>query len=87
MWVVRADAPDLQRSPESVHVAYAIGKAVGNAVVRNRVRRRLRVLIDDLVRTGGLTPGLYLVGVSPAATGESFTALGDHLTRAVVGAR
>lgn len=77
----------MQRTPDSVHVAYAIGKAVGNAVVRNRVRRRLRALIEELAGADRLGPGLYLVGVSPAASGESFTGLGDHLARAVAGVR
>lgn len=68
-------------------MAYAIGKAVGNAVVRNRVRRRLRMWVQDLERSDRLDPGLYLVGVSPAVVGVSFTGLGEHLTRAVAKAR
>ena len=86
--MVRADAPDdVVTSPEAVHVAYAVGRAVGNAVVRNRIRRRLRALVTELERTDRLSPGLYLVGVAPAAANESFTGLGAHLARAVAGSR
>ena len=93
VWVVRARAPEAPdgagaASPGSgARVAYAIGKAVGTAVVRNRIRRRLRALVDQLERDGALAPGLYLIGVTPAAVEESFTGLGDHLSRAVAGTR
>ena len=85
VWVVRADAPaDPEPSaPRRAHVAYAIGKAAGGAVVRNRLRRRLRALVSGLERDGALSPGLYLVGVSPAATTSSFDDLRRHLASAV----
>ncbi len=87
VWVVRADAPDNVVSTDAVRVAYAVGKAVGNAVVRNRLRRRLRAIVTDLDRSGRMDPGLYLVGLSPAAVGESFAGLGAHLSRALAGVR
>jgi ribonuclease P protein component len=94
VWVVRADAPAprpapagaADPAPDRVHVAYSVGKTVGGAVVRNRVRRRLRSLVADLDRGGELRPGLYLVGVTPAAVEQTFATLRGHLARAVAGA-
>jgi ribonuclease P protein component len=48
-------------------VAFAIGRAVGPAVVRNRIRRRLRSALPAIE----LTPGLYLIGATPAAAARS----------------
>jgi ribonuclease P protein component len=48
-----------------VRLAFAVGRRVGNAVVRNRVRRRIRAVVMELVREGGLAPGAYLVVVAP----------------------
>jgi ribonuclease P protein component len=76
LWVVRADAPDLR-------VAYAIGRAVGGAVVRNRLRRRLRALVAEADRTGGLAPGHYLVGADASAVGTPFPELRRHLLDAL----
>ena len=67
----------------SVQVAYAIGRLVGGAVVRNRVRRRLRTVMTDLERAGSLDPGLYLVGVKPAAVAEPYRDLAGHLEHAL----
>ncbi len=57
-------------------VAYAVGRPVGGAVVRNRVRRRLRAVMAEEARAGGLPPGYYLVGVRPDAGQATFAAIG-----------
>lgn len=54
-------------------VAYAVGRTVGTAVVRNRVRRRLRAAIRAAAPS--LPSGCYLVRVTPAAAGTSFSEL------------
>ncbi len=50
-------------------VAFAVGRHAGSAVVRNRIRRRLRAILRDLARDGGLPAGSLLVTAgAPVAT-------------------
>jgi ribonuclease P protein component len=70
--------PDPSVKPPAL--VFAIGKRVGNAVVRNRLRRRLR---EAARRLEDLQPGLYLIRVSPAATGLSFREMTTYLSSAV----
>ena len=89
VWVVRADVPAdaPEASGDPVRIAYAVGRPVGGAVARNRLRRRMRAIVGQLDREGGVRPGLYLVGASPAATSASPAVLRRHLTGALDGAR
>jgi ribonuclease P protein component len=68
-----------QPDDSSAKVAYAISRAVGGAVDRNLVRRRLRAIVRD----ADLSPGSYLVSVSPAARALPFDELAGHVRRAV----
>lgn len=70
--------PDPSVKPPAL--VFAIGKRVGNAVVRNRLRRRLR---EAARRLEDLPPGVYLIRVSPTATGLSFQDMTTYLSRAV----
>jgi ribonuclease P protein component len=47
-------APGTEGRPR---VAFSVNRRVGSAVVRNRARRRLRAVVDDLARDGGLPAG------------------------------
>jgi ribonuclease P protein component len=52
--------PQVDARPE---LAFAISTKVGGAVVRNRCRRRIRPLLVERDRAGGLRGGAYLVQV------------------------
>lgn len=60
-------------------VAFAIGRASGSAVRRNRLRRRVR----EILRTGDLPAGLWLIGTSGPADEHTFAEL-DARVRAMV---
>jgi ribonuclease P protein component len=64
---------------------FLVPRAVGTAVTRNTVRRRLRhALRDELPR---LSPGTdVVVRVLPAAAGQSFGELREHLGAALAAA-
>ncbi len=55
-------APPVGASAAPPRAGFAVGKATGGAVVRNRVRRRLRAALRELLATGRLAPGTYLLG-------------------------
>jgi ribonuclease P protein component len=66
-------------------VAYAVGRPIGGAVIRNRVRRRLRALVAELARQGGLPSGHYLIAARPGAADRSYAELGRDLRAALAG--
>lgn len=75
---------DASRLLGSTRVAYAIGRPVGGAVLRNRVRRRLRAVVAELDRDGGLLePGAYLIAAGPEAAEVPFDTLRVDVGRAV----
>lgn len=87
LWVVRSDDPVPGRDPDTVRVAYAIGRAVGGAVVRNRLRRRLRAAVHEVERAGALSPGAYLIGVDASAAATPYADLRRYLDGALAGLR
>ena len=60
-------------------VAFAIPAKVGGAVVRNRTRRRVRALLDERARAGGLRPGVYLVHVPARLDDLDSSGLRSHV--------
>ena len=65
--------------------AFSIPRRVGKAVTRNSVRRRLRAEVARL--QDGLTPGAYLISVSPSAAAMGGRELGGQLERALMSFR
>lgn len=63
------------------HMGYAIGRPIGGAVVRNRLRRRLRAIISH--REQDLSPGWYLIGVSPATRNYDYAQLESSVSRLI----
>lgn len=60
-----------------VLVAYSISRKVGGAVVRNRWRRRLRAIVAGAAPE--LTPGAYLIGLSPDVATLTYHELRDRV--------
>ena len=56
-------------------IAFAIPRSVGPAVIRNRIKRRLRAVIADLERQGGLAGGDHLIRVTSSLQGWSHARL------------
>jgi ribonuclease P protein component len=66
--VARTDAP--VDDPDAVAVAFAVSRRHGSAVRRNRIRRRLRAAAVELVRSGLVSPGTYLISPRNESSAE-----------------
>jgi ribonuclease P protein component len=66
---------------EQVRVAFSISRKVGGAVVRNLWRRRLRAIVAEA--DPGITPGAYLIGLSPDVNALGYRELRDRVVEAM----
>ena len=83
---MRAGALTIRYAPSghsAAEVAYAIRRSGGTAVARNRCRRRLRAILAQFDRDGGLAPGVYLIGVRDEAVGAPHRDLEKWMSQAM----
>ena len=78
-WI--APSPTSEASPPQV--AFTIGRRAGGAVVRNRLRRRLRAALRDLLGSGELPGGTYLLSAEARAAQQPWSELVSELRSAV----
>ena len=83
---MRAGALTIRYAPSghsAAEIAYAIRRSGGTAVARNRCRRRLRAILAQFDRDGGVAPGVYLVGVRDEAVGAPYRELEKWMSQAM----
>ena len=83
---MRAGALSVRYAPSghsAAEIAYAIRRSAGTAVARNRCRRRLRAILAQVDRDGGLAPGVYLIGVRDEAVAAPYRELEKWMSQAI----
>jgi ribonuclease P protein component len=77
-WMAPTGAPT-----DPPRAGFNVGRRTGGSVVRNRVRRRLRAGLRELLRTGQLPAGTYLLGATGAVADQPWERLRADLAEAV----